>query len=270
MRRGRTRRVYSLRSSSASRSQSSKPPRSASMIRPASRAFTVGPALTVTITEPGDGAAVPAGPIVIRGTVQAGGVEVTVTVNGVPAAVVGTTFLALAGHRCIGHDREGDRPDDSRPASEPFDHRVGRRNSDARGHRAAAICSNSSLRWRHDASRPLWSLVSGAPRPPVPADLPRRRQRVRTKIGALTSLPRKPTDHAEFPGVPSQPRKKPDQAADSTEGCPDPRTKRPSMTDCHGFLHLERGESWYWRYLPFRFGRGGRHCKTSRPVAAHN
>lgn len=63
---------------------------------PASRAFTVGPALSVTITEPGDGAAVPAGPIVIRGTVQAGGVEVTVTVNGVPAAVVGTTFLVLA------------------------------------------------------------------------------------------------------------------------------------------------------------------------------
>ena len=63
---------------------------------PASRAFTVGPALTVTITEPGDGAAVPAGPIVIRGTVQAGGAEVTVMVNGVPAAVVGTTFLVLA------------------------------------------------------------------------------------------------------------------------------------------------------------------------------
>jgi len=35
------------------------------------------------------------------------------------------------------------------------------------------------------------AIVSGAPRPPVPADLPRRRQRVRTKIGALTSLPPK-------------------------------------------------------------------------------
>src|SRR3989454_2715781 len=33
---------------------------------PASRAFTVGPALTVTIAEPGDGAVVPAGPILIR------------------------------------------------------------------------------------------------------------------------------------------------------------------------------------------------------------
>ena len=35
------------------------------------------------------------------------------------------------------------------------------------------------------------AIVSGAPRPPVPADLPRRRERARTKIGAVTSLPPK-------------------------------------------------------------------------------
>ena len=39
----------------------------------------------------------------------------------------------------------------------------------------------------------------------------------------------------------SQPREKPDQAADNTEGCPDPRTKGSSMTDCHGFLLWNEG-----------------------------
>jgi len=39
--------------------------------------------------------------------------------------------------------------------------------------------------------------------------------------------------------VVSQPRKKRDQAADNTEDCANPRTKGPSMTDCHGDLLFE-------------------------------
>ena len=44
---------------------------------------------------------------------------------------------------------------------------------------------------RDDARDRFGAIVSGTSRPPVPADLPRRRQRVRTQIGALTSLPPK-------------------------------------------------------------------------------
>lgn len=51
--------------------------------------------LRVTITEPTDGAVVPVGSLLVRGTVEAGGVEVGVTINGVAAAVQGTTFAAL-------------------------------------------------------------------------------------------------------------------------------------------------------------------------------
>ena len=51
--------------------------------------------LQVTITQPQGSATVPAGSLLVRGTVQAGGAEVGVAINGVPAAVEGTTFAAL-------------------------------------------------------------------------------------------------------------------------------------------------------------------------------
>jgi len=60
----------------------------------ARRAFTVS-LLGVTITEPADRDTVPEGLLLVRGTVQAGGVEVGVTVNDAPAAVQGTSFAAL-------------------------------------------------------------------------------------------------------------------------------------------------------------------------------
>jgi hypothetical protein len=53
------------------------------------------PCPTVTITEPAASATVPEGHLLVRGTVEAGGAEVGVTVNEVLAAVQGNTFAAL-------------------------------------------------------------------------------------------------------------------------------------------------------------------------------
>lgn len=49
----------------------------------------------VTITEPSDGASVATGSLLVSGTVETEEAEVGVTVNGLPAAVDGTTFAAL-------------------------------------------------------------------------------------------------------------------------------------------------------------------------------
>jgi hypothetical protein len=60
---------------------------------PALQTFTVS-SLSVTITEPINGATVPTGVVLVRGTVQSGGAEVGVTVNSVPAAIQGNAFAA--------------------------------------------------------------------------------------------------------------------------------------------------------------------------------
>ena len=59
---------------------------------PAQASFTVGPAISVTITSPTDGATVPAGMLLVTGTVESNGADVAIAVNGVPAVVEGQSF----------------------------------------------------------------------------------------------------------------------------------------------------------------------------------
>lgn len=59
---------------------------------PAQWIFTVH-TLRVTITDPVAGGTVAQGQLLVRGTVEAGGVEVGVTVNSIPASVQGTLFV---------------------------------------------------------------------------------------------------------------------------------------------------------------------------------
>ncbi|MGE5218854.1 MAG: Ig-like domain-containing protein, partial [Chloroflexota bacterium] len=56
---------------------------------------TVTNGLSINITSPGNGATVPVGSLIVRGTVQASGGEIGVTVNGFPAGVQGNNFTAL-------------------------------------------------------------------------------------------------------------------------------------------------------------------------------
>jgi len=61
---------------------------------PAQWMFTVR-MLRVTITEPVAGGSVGQGQLLVRGTVEADGFEVGVTINGIPASIQGTLFAAL-------------------------------------------------------------------------------------------------------------------------------------------------------------------------------
>jgi hypothetical protein len=63
---------------------------------PASRTWTVGQALAVTITDPAGGATVQAGIVVVRGTLSAPGPapDLAVSVNGVAAFVAGASWVA--------------------------------------------------------------------------------------------------------------------------------------------------------------------------------
>jgi K319L-like, PKD domain/Bacterial Ig domain/Right handed beta helix region len=56
---------------------------------------TVTSGLSIAITSPTNGATVPAGSLIVRGTVQTSGGETGVTVNGFPAGVQGNNFTAL-------------------------------------------------------------------------------------------------------------------------------------------------------------------------------
>ena len=61
---------------------------------PASKTFTVSQS-RIALVEPEAGATVPAGLRLVRGTVATGGLEISVTINGVAAAVHGSSFAAL-------------------------------------------------------------------------------------------------------------------------------------------------------------------------------
>ena len=61
---------------------------------PAQRSFTIS-TQQVTIAEPSAGTTVPSGLLLVRGTVVSGGAEIGATVNGVVAAVQGSTFAAM-------------------------------------------------------------------------------------------------------------------------------------------------------------------------------
>ena len=59
-------------------------------------AITVTGGLAISITSPANGATVPAGQLIVRGTVtNSGGGDIGVSINGVPAAVRGGSFTAL-------------------------------------------------------------------------------------------------------------------------------------------------------------------------------
>ena len=61
---------------------------------PAQQSFAVS-ALGIQVTSPPAGATIQAGPLLVRGSVSAGGADVGVAVNGRPAAVYGSAFAAL-------------------------------------------------------------------------------------------------------------------------------------------------------------------------------
>lgn len=61
---------------------------------PARQSFTIS-ALSIQVTSPSAGATVQAGPLLVRGSVSAGGADIGVTINGRPAAVDGSAFAAL-------------------------------------------------------------------------------------------------------------------------------------------------------------------------------
>ena len=120
-----------------------------------------------------------------------------------------------------------------------------RRRQESRPHRTqSAWCGAPRFR----------TMVSGWPRPPVPADLPRRRQQVRTRTGAIASLP--PKTNQSRP-VSTSVRSTPKEVqSHRTQHQGLPRSAHP-RSFAHRLPWLPpfgtRG-LWCWRYLPFSFG----------------